>query len=109
GSAGDNGGGGGRARARGAGGADTAPRRRRSHPRGRLSCNVSNGAKPGSFWNASILLRHPEDLGGEPRIDLGELRGDDGPQQPQRLGGGGGRDRHVGPGARKRGGRGGRR
>src|SRR5262249_50836828 len=77
-------------------GADTAPRRRRSPPRGRLSCNVSNGAKPGSFWNASILLRHPEYLGGEPRIDLGELRGDDGPQQSQGLGGGSWRNRHVG-------------
>src|SRR5262249_36705671 len=47
------------------------------------------------FGHASILLRHPEDLGGEPRIDLGELRRDDGPQQPQRLGGRGWRGRYV--------------
>src|SRR6516162_4371149 len=38
---------------------------------------------------------NPEHLRGELRIDFDELRGDDGPQDAQRLGGRSGRHRHV--------------
>src|SRR5262249_22088365 len=60
-------------------------------------------ATPPGRWLLGPRLRgdgvagNPEHLGGELRIDLDELRRDHGPQQAERVGGGGGRHRHLLP------------